>query len=168
MIHENHKQRPLVFNRTTEQYNMTDIWDEIEESIAVASTCEIKIDNNNNNDNNNKDIAVVVSSAAEEKRQASIAARALERKLLDAEREKRKQQLEEEKKKNKAPTKPIKELTPFEEFIEDFIENRRKELVKKNGKGFIGGLDKRLNPTRGADYERALQDARSAWNNRKL
>ena len=147
---------------------MTDIWDEIEESIAVQSTCDNNNNDNNNDNNNNKDKVAIVSSAAEEKRQASIAARALERKLLDAERDKRKQQLEEEKKKNKAPTKPIKELTPFEEFIEDFIENRRKELVKKNGRGFIGGLDKRLNPTRGADYERALQDARSAWNNRKL
>jgi hypothetical protein len=138
---------------------MTDIWDEIEipEPVMVPETTFIE------------ETTIEVSTkdkVAEEKRAASIAARALERAALDAERAARAQRLQEEKQRNKKPTVTPKELSPYEEFIEAFIETRRKELVKKNGRGFIGGFDKNRNPTRGADYERAVQDANYAWKNR--
>ncbi len=138
---------------------MTDIWDEIEipepvmvpETTVEETTC-LKV--------------AKEDQAAKEKREASIAARALERAALDAEREARAKRLQEEKQRNKKPTVKPTELTPYETFINAFIETRRQELVKKNGRGFIGGFDKNRNPTRGADYERAMQDANFAWRNR--
>ena len=134
---------------------MTDIWDEIEipEPVIVPETTA-------------EEDKVAEDQAAKEKREASIAARALERAALDAERAAREKRLQEEKQRNKKPTVKPTELTPYETFINAFIETRRQELVKKNGRGFIGGFDKNRNPTRGADYERAMQDANFAWRNR--
>ncbi len=146
---------------------MTDIWDEIE--IPTTSAVDRFIECNVEQTIVEQPLSAA-AIAAEEKRQASIAARALERAALDAERAKRKQQLAEEKQKNNPPKtyEEPKQLSEYDIFISNFIEARGKELAKKNGRGFIGGMDKNRNPTRGADYERAVQDANYAWRNRKI
>jgi len=149
---------------------MTDIWDEIEipEPVMVPETTVegTTIEGTTVEGTTVEKTTTKEDQAAKEKREASIAARALERAALDAERAARSKRLQEEKQRNKKPTVKPTELTPYETFINAFIETRRQELVKKNGRGFIGGFDKKNNPTRGADYERAMQDANFAWRNR--
>lgn len=119
-------------------------------------------------------VETTVLTEAEKKRRASIEARARESAILEEERQarnaikaaKKAEKEKAEREEREARQRILDNMTPYELFLKDFIENRRKELIKKNGgkgNGFRDGIDKNRNPTRGPDYEKAIQDANAAW-----
>lgn len=119
-------------------------------------------------------VETTVLTEAEKKRRASIEARARESAILEEERQarnaikaaKKAEKEKAEREEREARQRIIDNMTPYELFLQDFVEKRRKELIKKNGgrgNGFRDRVDKNQNPTRGPDYEKAVQDANAAW-----